>query len=134
MVCKEHDTDEEDVSPDSVTLDAKEETCCLKFSKEWVKGAKLILNIDYTGELNDRLVGFYRSQYTSSDGTKKHLATTQFEACDARKPFPVRHRRTKGSNLPTTSLCCVLVCQIRTRLSTKPFISLSLSLPLLVLG
>ncbi len=46
-----------------------------------------IIRIRYTGTLNDRLLGFYRSRYT--DGSKtKYLATTQFEAADARRAFP----------------------------------------------
>lgn len=33
------------------------------------------------------MCGFYRSQYVV-DGVKKTMATTQFEACDARRAFP----------------------------------------------
>ena len=46
------------------------------------------LSIDFSGELNDRLRGFYRSTYTDTDGTEHVLATTQFEATDARRAFP----------------------------------------------
>lgn len=45
------------------------------------------LVIDFTGILNDKLAGFYRSEYESR-GKKKYLATTQFEAADARRAFP----------------------------------------------
>jgi len=38
--------------------------------------------------LNDRLLGFYRSQYKDKKGKTKYLATTQFEAADARRAFP----------------------------------------------
>lgn len=44
------------------------------------------LNFSYT--LRDDLVGFYRSFYTDSDGKKQYLASTQFEATDARRAFP----------------------------------------------
>ncbi|MEM2160937.1 MAG: M1 family aminopeptidase, partial [Candidatus Nitrosotenuis sp.] len=46
------------------------------------------IHIDFTGILNDRLVGFYRSQYKDKSGKTKYLATTQFEAADARRAFP----------------------------------------------
>ncbi|MCP3975924.1 MAG: M1 family metallopeptidase, partial [bacterium] len=44
--------------------------------------------IDYTGTINDDLQGFYRSTYTTADGEDKVIATTQFEATDARRAFP----------------------------------------------
>jgi len=49
--------------------------------------SKLKISIFFTGNLNDELAGFYRSSYTE-DGVKKWIATTQFEATDARRAFP----------------------------------------------
>lgn len=46
------------------------------------------LHIQFTGKLNDKLVGFYASTYEAEDGTTKVIATTQMEATDARKAFP----------------------------------------------
>ena len=46
------------------------------------------LKMSYTGELNDKLRGFYRSQYTNPEGETAYLATTQFEATDARRALP----------------------------------------------
>ncbi len=46
------------------------------------------LRMSYTGELNDKLRGFYRSQYTNPEGETAYLATTQFEATDARRALP----------------------------------------------
>jgi puromycin-sensitive aminopeptidase len=46
------------------------------------------LRIKFRGILNDKLHGFYRSQYTDSAGKSHTLATTQFEATDARRAFP----------------------------------------------
>lgn len=37
------------------------------------------LAMEFTGELNDQMKGFYRSKYTSSDGEEKYAAVTQFE-------------------------------------------------------
>jgi len=46
-----------------------------------------LLTMSFRGELNDQLHGFYRSTYTDDDGTHT-IATTQFEAADARRAFP----------------------------------------------
>ena len=46
------------------------------------------LHVEWTGELNDQLHGFYRSTYTLEDGQKKVLATTQFESTHARRALP----------------------------------------------
>jgi aminopeptidase N len=46
-----------------------------------------MLHLEFRGELNDQLHGFYRSTYTDDEGTHT-IATTQFEAADARRAFP----------------------------------------------
>ena len=35
--------------------------------------------MDFTGQLNDKLKGFYRSNYTGEDGSEKFCAATHFE-------------------------------------------------------
>ena len=42
----------------------------------------------FSGTLNDKLRGFYRSTYTGPDGENHTMATTQFESVDARRSFP----------------------------------------------
>lgn len=42
----------------------------------------------FVGELNDKMRGFYRSQYKDKDGSEKFLASTQFESTYARYAFP----------------------------------------------
>ncbi len=42
----------------------------------------------FSGTLNDKLRGFYRSTYTGLDGETHTMATTQFESVDARRCFP----------------------------------------------
>uniref|UniRef100_A0A7S4F5X8 Aminopeptidase n=2 Tax=Chrysotila carterae TaxID=13221 RepID=A0A7S4F5X8_CHRCT len=46
------------------------------------------LSITYTGELNNQMAGFYRSSYVDRDGNTKLMASTQFEAIDARRCLP----------------------------------------------
>jgi len=46
------------------------------------------LSLRFSGILNDKLHGFYRSTFTDADGTDHIIATTQFEATDARRAFP----------------------------------------------
>jgi len=53
---------------------------------EKIKGT-LTIYLEFQGILNDRLLGFYRSRY-EQNGKTKYLATTQFEAADARRAFP----------------------------------------------
>lgn len=53
-------------------------------------GTTVTLRLTFTGELNDKLAGFYRSAYPAPDGSgeTRHLAVTQFEPTDARRCFP----------------------------------------------
>ena len=46
------------------------------------------LSFVYDGVLNDRLEGFYRSTYDGPDGKPVTIATTQFQATDARLAMP----------------------------------------------
>src|SRR6185295_9431441 len=46
------------------------------------------LRLAFTGTLNDKLRGFYRSTYKDPAGVPRVLAATQFEATDARRAFP----------------------------------------------
>jgi len=45
------------------------------------------LKIQYVGEINDRMAGFYRSKYVEQ-GKERCMALTQFEESDARRAFP----------------------------------------------
>ena len=45
------------------------------------------IKIDYNGQINDKMAGFYRSQYRHA-GKADYIAVTQFEESDARRAFP----------------------------------------------
>ncbi|HEY4477926.1 MAG TPA: M1 family metallopeptidase [Candidatus Paceibacterota bacterium] len=69
-----------------VTHNEANETATFTFPENLPKG-KNKLTIAFTGILNDKMRGFYRSSYVY-EGKVNHLATTQFEATDARRAFP----------------------------------------------
>jgi len=71
----------------TATFDAESETVTLALSGTAAPG-QWKLHASFTGELNDKLVGFYRSTFTDDDGTLRTLATTQFESTHARRAFP----------------------------------------------
>ncbi len=71
----------------SISLDEESETATLDFGRTLAQGPAQI-DMKFTGILNDRLVGFYRSEYQDAEGQTRYLATTQFEATDARRAFP----------------------------------------------
>ena len=70
----------------TISTDPDHETLTITFDNTIKKGeSNLQLQISFVGELNDRLLGFYRSQYTDINGNEKYLAATQFESTDARQ-------------------------------------------------
>ena len=88
----------QDVSVDSkgvkcdvldVSINPDNETISIKLAKGLEIGtSNLQVQISFIGSLNDRLLGFYKSQYIDINGNEKFLAATQFESTDARRAFP----------------------------------------------
>src|SRR5712671_3413674 len=70
-----------------IELEPARERARLRFGEALGTGP-WTLRIKFRGILNDKLHGFYRSQYTDPAGVRHTLATTQFEATDARRAFP----------------------------------------------
>jgi aminopeptidase N len=68
-------------------LDWQNERARLSFPEILPVGSAELL-IEFSGILNDKLHGFYRSTYKGADGQDKPLASTQFESTDARRAFP----------------------------------------------
>ena len=46
------------------------------------------IDIDFTGTLNDKLRGWYRSTFVDDSGAERVIATTQMQATDCRRAFP----------------------------------------------
>lgn len=68
-------------------LDATKERLVLR-SSELINPGTWTLHVEFRGELNDKLRGFYRSMFTDESGNNHVIATTQMEPADARRAFP----------------------------------------------
>jgi puromycin-sensitive aminopeptidase len=75
------------VQTGSADLNADTEIAKITFESE-LKSGEAVLRIKYAGILNDKMKGFYRSYYKNSAGEQTLMATTQFEATDARRALP----------------------------------------------
>lgn len=64
----------------------KDEEVDILFEKN-IKPGKVVLKLKFSGILNDKMRGFYRSKYTL-EGKEYHMGVTQFESTDARRAFP----------------------------------------------
>ena len=71
----------------SVSLDEASERATLTVPTPLPPG-DAVVSLRFRGQLNDKLRGFYRSTFTDDDGNDHVIATTQFEATDARRAFP----------------------------------------------
>lgn len=78
---------EELLTPKKIDSSVEDETLKLTFDSS-LKPGSYTLNIVFTGELNDKLKGLYRSKYVNEKGEDCFAAVTQFEATDARRCFP----------------------------------------------
>ncbi|KAK9450084.1 peptidase family M1-domain-containing protein [Limtongia smithiae] len=74
----------------AVATEFNEDSQTVKFSfaDEFPAGLQIELTVKFTGILNDKMAGFYRSSYTATDGSTQFLATTQMEPTDCRRAFP----------------------------------------------
>jgi puromycin-sensitive aminopeptidase len=72
---------------DRIEYDETTERVTLHFPTPLAPGQH-VLDTAFTGQLNDKLHGFYRSTFTDAEGEPQVIATTQFESTDARRAFP----------------------------------------------
>ncbi|MFM7088995.1 MAG: M1 family metallopeptidase [Candidatus Paceibacterota bacterium] len=70
----------------TISYQESTETVIFSFPKALIPGT-YSLHVVFRGILNDKMRGFYRSSYVY-EGKVHNLATTQFEATDARRAFP----------------------------------------------
>ncbi|KAK3341528.1 peptidase family M1-domain-containing protein [Lasiosphaeria hispida] len=75
-------------SSPAVTYNEATQVSKFDFDNTVAKGSNAQLEVKFTGVLNDKMAGFYRSTYKNPDGTEGILAVTQMEPTDARRAFP----------------------------------------------
>lgn len=76
----------EKVKVEKIVWNDKLETATFVLLKK-IQPGKAVMHIEFEGKLAEGLRGFYRAKYLHN-GKEKYLATTQFEATDARAAFP----------------------------------------------
>lgn len=78
-----------DILPATVSYDPIREFLIFDLTMDELEaGNRYLLQVNYTGTLRSDEAGFYRSSYLNDSGDRIWLATTQFEATDARHGFP----------------------------------------------
>ena len=70
-----------------VTLQEQDERAVITLATT-VEPGTWFLHLTFTGVIDDKLRGWYRSTYTDDDGTEHVIAATQLEPTDARRVFP----------------------------------------------
>ncbi len=71
----------------SITYDDDAQVVSFAFPLDIPATSTIMLHMEFEGNHNDLMCGFYRSSYTNMEGEKAHLVTTQFENSDARRAF-----------------------------------------------
>lgn len=73
---------------EDIITNVEDTTVKFLFGNPIAMGQKLVLTTLYKGFLNSKMSGFYRSSYSDIEGHSKVMASTQFEAIDARRALP----------------------------------------------
>lgn len=80
-------SDGKQITAKETNVSVENETAELVFP-EALSAGDYKLHLKFTGEINDKMKGMYRSKYISESGEERYVAVTQFEATDARRCFP----------------------------------------------
>lgn len=81
---------ENSVSASSIVYDEKLERVCLKLNQEInaASTTQIVVEIQYEGYVHTDMNSFYLSRYTTPEGKKSVMFSTQFESTAARMAFP----------------------------------------------
>ena len=105
-------------SASNIEYDKEAETVSFSFHHAISEG-HATLSLQFTGILNEQLFGFYRATYQGPDGEQKVMATTQFEATDARRAFPCWDEPA----VKATFECTLIVPSQLSAISNTPIVS-----------
>ena len=72
--------DQAPASPVSIDQCIETETVTFSFAKTLPAKTGALLDIQYSGVLQDGVAGFYRARYKGRDGAQKYACVTQFQA------------------------------------------------------
>ncbi|KAK3169927.1 hypothetical protein OEA41_009311 [Lepraria neglecta] len=84
-------------SASKISYDEKSQRTTLAFEKAVEASPIAVIHLKFSGTMNNRMAGFYRSKYKSTvtpaksvpmDGDSHCMFSTQFESSDARRGFP----------------------------------------------
>jgi len=67
-----------------------------------LKEGNYSMELEFNGNLDDKIVGFYKSVYTKKNGEKRKIATSKFQPTDARGAFPCFDEPSFKSTFSTT--------------------------------
>ncbi|XP_071496588.1 puromycin-sensitive aminopeptidase-like [Diadema antillarum] len=79
--------EDKEIGSSDISYSKDNESATITFPSSLAVGSGSLALV-FTGELNDKMKGFYRSKYTTPGGEERYCAVTQFEATDARRAFP----------------------------------------------
>lgn len=82
------ESDGQAVLIDQYIYDATLQFLNITVAEQLQSGNRYTLDIKYSSILREDYLGFYRTSYLNDDGIRVWLATTQFQAAEARHAFP----------------------------------------------
>mmetsp|Transcript_12349 Transcript_12349/g.11966 ORF Transcript_12349/g.11966 Transcript_12349/m.11966 type:complete len:881 (-) Transcript_12349:131-2773(-) len=103
---------------ESISYNMKLTTVTFIFDGELPVG-EAVLTCKFKGILNGDMSGFYKSNYSDADGNKKVMASTQFEALDARRAFLC----VDEPGVKATFTVCLIILAHHTAVSNMPEVS-----------
>lgn len=83
-----HEASVNNIAVSKISYDELMQTVSFELAETLVPQSTAVLAMKFTGILNNKMAGFYRSSYTDAKGDTAYLATTQMEPTDCRRAFP----------------------------------------------